>query len=325
MARVVSLVSLALASNAALNNRPIVGIAGVPNDLDPSAGTAWIPASYVKYIEAAGARVVPIPYDAPLSTTLALLKNINGVLFTGGSDDFFTANGSLTTYALTAQAIFKESVDAAAQGETWPLWGTCLGFQILGVAGSDFSRTVLTSGWDSENISLPVKFTAAAASSRVFGSAPGVVNTYATQSVALNAHHDGISPAAFAASGPLSSRFTVLATSVDRKGAEFVASFEGNTLPIYATQWHPEKQIWEWNANEDFVHTYDSIQANRYLADFFVSALTSDSSFVWNREYYYTRVTSYHTTSRTASSTYTLQLLPVLDALFFRCLSVPPR
>lgn len=46
---------------------------------------------------------------------------------------FFTKAGDLTQYATTAQAIFQESVNAAASGETWPLWGTCLGFELINV------------------------------------------------------------------------------------------------------------------------------------------------------------------------------------------------
>ena len=52
-------------------------------------------------------------------------------LFTGGGADFVFKNGSLTPFTQTAALIFNESVSAAANGEVWPLWGTCLGFELI--------------------------------------------------------------------------------------------------------------------------------------------------------------------------------------------------
>jgi gamma-glutamyl hydrolase len=86
-------------------------------------------ASYVKWLEMAGARVVPLPFDRPDDVS-AVLPFINGALFTGGGTDFTYPNGTLTPFSRTASLIFNESVRAAAAGETWPLWGTCLGFQL---------------------------------------------------------------------------------------------------------------------------------------------------------------------------------------------------
>jgi len=50
----------------------------------PRSEYSFIPASYVKYLEMAGARVVPIYYDAPKEYYDNLLTKLNGVLFTGG-------------------------------------------------------------------------------------------------------------------------------------------------------------------------------------------------------------------------------------------------
>lgn len=40
----------------------------------------------MKWIEAAGARAVPLHYDAPAAETDALLQQVNGVIFPGGND-----------------------------------------------------------------------------------------------------------------------------------------------------------------------------------------------------------------------------------------------
>ena len=222
--------------------RPIIGILTLPNDVDTSLGHSYFPASYVKFIEGAGGRAVPIPYDQPLATTQALLKSLNGALFTGGSASFYNKNGSLTVFSKTANAVFQESVAAAAAGEVWPLWGTCLGHELISFLASNYSETVLTSGWDSENITLPIAWEAAAASSRLYGDVPEVRDIFASRAVALNAHQQGVSPASFAAAPALAGRFTVLGTSKDRAGKTFVAAMEGKApLNIYTTQYHSEK------------------------------------------------------------------------------------
>jgi gamma-glutamyl-gamma-aminobutyrate hydrolase PuuD len=41
---------------------------------------------YVKWIEGAGARTVPLHYDAPESEIDAVLQQVNGVIFPGGND-----------------------------------------------------------------------------------------------------------------------------------------------------------------------------------------------------------------------------------------------
>lgn len=89
-----------------------------------------------------------------------------------------------------------------------------------------------------------------------------------------------MSPAAFAGSAPLSSRFTALATSQDRNGKTFVASVEAKDAPIYATQWHPEKVAYEWLASQATNHSAVSVVANGYPALWFAQqARANDRAF----------------------------------------------
>ena len=41
--------------------------------------------------------------------------------------------------------------------------------------------------------------------------------------------------------------------------------------PIYGTQWHPEKNNFEFNTNEDISHTSNAVAVSQYMADFFVN------------------------------------------------------
>jgi gamma-glutamyl hydrolase len=262
--------------------RPIIGILTLPNTAyAKSHGYSYFPASYVKWVESGGARVVPIPYDLSSVELAKLVRSINGALFTGGSASFFSPKGDLTQFAATASLIFNVSVDAFAGGETWPVWGTCLGHELISVLGAGADSSVLTGGFDSENLTLAVDWTAAATTSRVFSSVD-VRNRYASGAIAMNAHTQGITPANFAASKLLSSTFTVTSTQVDRAGQEFVASQEGqNGLPIFSTQWHSEKSLFEWPipSVEYIAHNMSAVVANHWPAAFLgsVAALNSRS------------------------------------------------
>ena len=237
-----------------------------------SLGASFFPASYVKWLESGGMRVVPIPFDLPADQLSALLKSINGALFTGGSSTFWSG-ADLSPYAAQAQVIFDEVKSAAKSGETWPLWGTCLGFELIHILGSGLNKSVLTGGWDSENLTETTSFSPAADSSRLWASnsfAKAAAASYAALPIAMNAHTMGISPENFEGSAPLVETFDVLATGVDRAGYEFVASIEGKSLPIYATQFHAEKVMYEWDPPDAATdHSIESVYANTWPAFFF--------------------------------------------------------
>ena len=63
----------------------------------------------------------------------------------------------------------------------------------------------------------------------------------------------------------------MLATNRDRDGKQFVSMWEGRGLPITATQFHPERVIFEWRLDIGINHATDATLANRYLGDFFIA------------------------------------------------------
>jgi len=96
---------------------------------------------------------VPIPYYADNATVDHLFESINGVLFPGGG----------TSMPPSAVRMYDNAVAANRAGDHFPLWGTCMGFQwLLLLAGGE-----LDGGYDSENISLPLAYTAAAPGSKL--------------------------------------------------------------------------------------------------------------------------------------------------------------
>lgn len=64
----------------------MIGILAIPSDYGQFPINNWnyMAASYVKYVESSGARVVPIQWDLPIENLTAIMRRLNGFLITGG-------------------------------------------------------------------------------------------------------------------------------------------------------------------------------------------------------------------------------------------------
>ena len=80
------------------NLRPIIGIYAQPS----SRHGEYIAASYVKWVESAGGRAIPIPYNASKPQLKQLFHSINGLLFPGGSAHMLDAAQYLYDLAVHA-------------------------------------------------------------------------------------------------------------------------------------------------------------------------------------------------------------------------------
>jgi gamma-glutamyl hydrolase len=267
------------------STRPIVGILSMPlseyqyRDLDPTRiddGGSYFSDPYPQWIYSAGARVVPIQYDIPADDLYTLLGSINGVLFTGG-DLSLEFN---TTYVQTAKRIFDEVIKFNDAGVHFPLWATCMGFQLVNALAAD-NYSVITHGiFDSEELDLPLHFQPGFMSSRMIRSVPmSTVFGLSKLPITANFHQDGIEPSAYFENEKLRSFFQVLSTNFDRKGNLFVSTVEAWNYPIYSTQWHPEKAEFNWDRPGE-PHQPEAIVAAQSFADFFVSeAKKNDNAF----------------------------------------------
>lgn len=62
----------------------------------------------------------------------------------------------------------------------------------------------------------------------------------------------------------------ILSWNHDLTGLTFVSSIEHKRYPFFATQFHPEKVIYEWIRHRNISHTANAIKAGQYFAKFFV-------------------------------------------------------
>ena len=98
--------ALILGNSAAVNMRPVVGIYAAPLHHLPSSGCPdgcdYVAASYVKWLESAGAQSVPIPYNASVGYVDGIFPQLDGILFPGGGANLPVGAKRLFELALRA-------------------------------------------------------------------------------------------------------------------------------------------------------------------------------------------------------------------------------
>ncbi|XP_059662747.1 gamma-glutamyl hydrolase 2-like isoform X2 [Cornus florida] len=221
-----------------LNFRPVIGILTHPGDgasgrLNNDTNASYIAASYVKFVESAGARVIPLIYNEPPEILYNKLNLVNGVLFTGG-----WAKSGL--YFEVVERIFKdnnilETFSAADQASTLQF------VKNINIEGTVFQR-------------FP----------------PDLLKKLSTDCLVMQNHHYGISPGRFKENEDLCSFFNILTTSADEDNEVYVSTVQAHSYPVTAFQWHPEKNAFEWGLKM-IPHSEDAIQVTQQVANFFVS------------------------------------------------------
>ncbi|KAG8441187.1 hypothetical protein GDO86_006799 [Hymenochirus boettgeri] len=256
--------------------RPIIGIVVqqvTDKELLPF-GNTFIADTYVKFLESAGCRVVPIRLNLPEEEYVKLFQSINGVLFPGGAVDLQTSS-----FARTARIFYKLAIESTASGHYFPIWGTCMGFQLLTALTPGMN---LLSSTPSYNVSLPLNLTSHASSSKMFCNAPpGLLQVLSQEQVTANFHRFGITTQTFQANEKLNDFYHILSTNRDDNGVEFVSTMEARNYPIYGVQWHPEVIFFKRSSDYAFLHSPSAVWISQYFADFFVNeARKSQNHFV---------------------------------------------
>lgn len=241
------------------NLRPVIGILAQGVRTPKPNQTMYIAASYVKFLESAGARVVPIRVDQTLENYKKLFYSLNGILFPGGS-----ANIVSSPYQKAALIFYTLAIEANDRGDYFPLWGTCLGLEEL---------TVLTSGrlaltrTNTSGVSLPLNLTAN--DSRIFQSFPAdLMKDLTSQPLLVHAHKWSMAMETFKTEERLNTFYKVVSTNTDGN-VEFVSTMEAYDYPFYGTQWHPEKTPFVWT-RPYIPHSSSAVRASFYTAAFFV-------------------------------------------------------
>lgn len=142
-----------------------------------------------------------------------------------------------------------------------------MGFELLSIITSQNFN--ILSSFNSENITLPLEFVPNYKQSKWFGAtSESIDHILRSQPVTMNNHQEGLSPSSFQNNSNLSKFYRILSYNQDRDGKTFISTMEGIKYPVFAMQWHAEKPQFEWNPSEVINHSYDSVVAMQYFANF---------------------------------------------------------
>jgi gamma-glutamyl hydrolase len=275
---------------------PVIGILSQPNvdhdnnnGIEPEKYVFYIAASYVKWLEAGGARSIPIPYDATNELFNELYAEMDGLLLPGGKATFPPfLHSALDT-------IVADNQDGRRY---FPVWGTCLGYGFL----IQYGGGVLQKDYDAYNMSVPLEniVVASSSSSSSLYADPAIYETVRNYPVTMNHHRKGITPQDFADHPKLSKWWNVTSINHDRRGQPFVSTIEPlspETFPFYGVQYHPEKNAFEYATYPDSDIPYETIDHSErgvlfslYMARFFVNLARRsmmDHSPIYTRQFPY--------------------------------------
>ncbi len=209
------------------------------------------------------------------------------LLIPGGGANLVTSG-----YGKAGSILYDLAIEANNNGDFFPVWGTCLGFELLLYLSAgkknylttcnSYNRALslnFSSGETSPSIIfhfrlLKIKCTMLldASTSKLYQTAPeGVKKTLSLEKSTSNFHHWCMTRENLTRSD-LDKFYKTLATSTDDRGLEFIATIEAINYPIWGLQFHPEKNVYEWGVNITSVpHWPSAVRAGLYFAEFFVN------------------------------------------------------
>lgn len=232
---------------------------------------SYLMSAYVKFMEGSGARVVPLIWGEPEEVTMDKLSKLNGVLFPGGGGD----------YVEFGRTIMNKLIEYNDNGDFYPAWGTCLGFENMNIWASDRDLDILER-YDAHNISLTLDFQVDPSESTMFADLGEDAWKFETTAMTLNSHMWGINPDSYTTDESLSKFYRLTSVSYEPDtGRPFAASMEAYNYPFFATQFHPEKTVTIFY-EEGINHTWESILNNRYMADHFMSYVRQNTHYYGN-------------------------------------------
>ena len=297
------------------NDEPLIGILTLPCENDPGycnfttpshpEATTYLPASYVKWLESGGARIIPIQSDDSIENINKLLPKLNGVLSTGGAASFTMDSSWYKNLAniLSQLRLFNKNNQ---NKQAIPLWATCLSFQAVQCLTAGTTDIVVSRY--AEDDALPIIFQGDVYdTSKIFNNSffdkdytNMIYDKLSKENLTMNFHKYGVAETSYDGKYKyLSNNFTILGESIDQYGDSFVTLIqsinneENGNLYWFGSQFHPEKVQYIFDKNDgdnNIVHNVDGIIVNQYFSTFFVNECRERNNNEMDTDEYNTKV-----------------------------------
>ena len=223
------------------SKKPVIGMYGLVepiSDYNKYTKEA-IDGGFVRWMEASGAEVVVIHIWYNHEQIISLLNQINGVLFSAGPRRPLKLD---EPWEQNAKFVFDY-----AKNNGIPIWGTCLGMQMITVFMSDGGKNFMEKY---DNIGLKnVELTKEAKDSKMLSLfKKNDLDNLKNSKTSYHIHKHGISPEVFFSNKNLVDNYDILGYGYDSNGKKFVNIIEskkGKKHKVFGTQFHPEKNPFE--------------------------------------------------------------------------------
>ena len=263
---------------------PVIGVLSVPvtkliNKKSHSKIRSYIDSNYIKWLQSEGARVVIIHFDWSLEKIYNILQQLNGVLLTGGSikgrynQDFYQ-------YLKSFNLIYQYALSR----HDYPIWATCLGFEIILLLQQYDYQTIYNSNMNNIHVlsdlrdrvptimtSLPFDLVSAK-----------IVHNDFFKFFNLNYIHYLNNPCCYMDHiwgmeynkemiTLLEPNITIISTNIADNKKRYISTFKFKKYPIFGVQWHPEKVLFDWE-NPAIPHDTFSKYISRMCVKTFIDA-----------------------------------------------------
>jgi len=274
------------------NPRPVVGVLAQEITSSKFFGTkeleldvkndsiGWVDTAYIKWLESSGALVMPIPLSTNRDDLLDLMQNhLSGLVLPGSNAG--PVNKPLFLGLLTAVMEFT-----ITRQTNIPIFGICMGHQIIYqtlaaandsiYTGADHYSTLVDIN-NTKRIALNMKIVEPRAKI-ITGITNTMVQTLAKDRLVLHNHAWGITREMVQ---NVEGLITVAVTE-NSEGFEFVSMLEHEDLPLFGTQWHPEKPSFsfgrKYGGSFNFIHSRQSIEVSQFFGNNFVDMCRKHSN-----------------------------------------------
>lgn len=237
----------------------------------------FIAATYVKFIESSGARVIPIFTEQGQEYYDQILNQVNGALLPGGDQDMVNSS-----YTHATRTILQHAMKSTDRGIYFPVWAVCQGFEVLAYlvhgenplqscSGSDYATPL--------HFSLP--FSQLEDTNLFHGLTLDQFMEMSDNSVVFQWHDFCLMKDTFLQSTRLRRAFKLLATNMDRHMREYVSVMESRDYPIYAVMFHAEEVMFSFVIKEKHTsvpHSPAALHTTQYFANFFADECRKSSN-----------------------------------------------
>ena len=98
--------------------------------------------NYIQWVESIGATALILPYSITKTALLKEMDKVHGIIWTGGAieSNRYSENQRMT-YLVTLHRCFLQAKEYNDNGRYFPIWGSCLGFEMLVLMGEGVPLT----------------------------------------------------------------------------------------------------------------------------------------------------------------------------------------